>query len=283
MAAPRFSARSSIYTFPRGSRINQIIRTTMSEEVQTKLSLPGSGYEVISKILHAYALCGDKPASLDDVGGRAAMDKTIVSRNNGFLSSLGLIGGGKSKTLTPAGKTLAIALGHGLEEDASIAWQRAILASAAAKPVLDLIRIQRSIAVAALPAKIASALGVPDSPATKTGTNTLIEVFRRAGVINEVDGKISLMRLPTSEHIPDETPAPFAHNSQPISSAPPVVAEVSPRLQPAMVATERTNAGTLGGAGIPIHVNIELHLPASAEQGVYDALFKSIREHLLNR
>ena len=32
----------------------------------------------------------------------------------------------------------------------------------------------------------------------------------------------------------------------------------------------------------PIHFNIELHLPATAEQDVYDALFKSIRQNLMS-
>jgi len=44
-----------------------------------KLDLPYNGYDVISKILHAYALCGNKPVSLDEVASKAGMDRTIVS------------------------------------------------------------------------------------------------------------------------------------------------------------------------------------------------------------
>jgi hypothetical protein len=61
------------------------------------LTLPASSYEVLAKILHAYALCGDEPASLDTVAMKAGMHKTQVSGNNGFLVSIGLLTDAKAK------------------------------------------------------------------------------------------------------------------------------------------------------------------------------------------
>src|SRR5271168_2414085 len=104
----------------------------MNSEAEKKLALPGSSYEVVAKILHAYALCGDTPANLDTVAAKAAMDKTIVSRNNGFLVSLDVLTEGKSKTLTPDGKKLAVAIGNNLEEDAAVEWRRIFLSAPAA-------------------------------------------------------------------------------------------------------------------------------------------------------
>lgn len=242
-----------------------------------KLSLPGSGYDQLSKILHAYALCGEKPATLDEVAAKAAMNATIVSRNNGFLVSLNLLTGGKAKTLTAAGKDLALALGHDLEEDAALAWRRAILDAPAAKPILDMLRVQKTVAVDALPARIAATLGQPDSAATKTGTNTLIEILRHAALIKEAEGKITLLDASTKpeEKAQNSTTSP---RSEAVSETEvPTPMEKSPSPQPL------SPAPVNGLGSIPIHVNIELHLPASAEQAVYDALFKSIREHLLNR
>jgi hypothetical protein len=68
------------------------------------LTLPGNGYEMVAKILHAYALCGDEPTALDTVAVKAGMHKTQVSGNNGFLVSIGLLTDEKAKALTPAGK-----------------------------------------------------------------------------------------------------------------------------------------------------------------------------------
>ena len=45
-----------------------------------KLDLPGSGYDVISKILHAYALCGSSPVSLGEVASKAGMNQTCYRR-----------------------------------------------------------------------------------------------------------------------------------------------------------------------------------------------------------
>jgi hypothetical protein len=248
----------------------------------TKLSLPGSGYEQVSKILHAYALCGDKPVSLDDVAAKAAMNPSVVSRNNGFLVSIGLLSGGRAKSLTPGGKELALALGHDLQEDAAISWKRAILGAPAAKPVIDMLKVQRAVTLDALPAKIAAALGQPDSPATKTGTNTLIEIFHKANLIKESDGKITLV---DENEIIQRKADEISSGSSPVDLKPTfrVPAVGTPSVQKAPADRAPTEDAFAGGTSIPIHVNIQLHLPASAEQSVYDALFKSIREHLLAR
>ena len=237
-----------------------------------KLDLPGSGYDVISKILHAYALCGNSLVSLDEVASKAGMAKTLVSKNNGFLSSMGLISGGKSKILTDQGRTLAIALGHDLDEDISQAWKKIILESPAMKAVLDMIQVQKAITVNALPAKIASTLGAPDSPMTRTGTNTLVEILKKSGLLIESDGKYSIIA---------EVPKPIT----PIETEP--LAAPGPLLKNDSLSTTRPQPGQESPVSkisghFPIHVNIELHLPASSEQSVYDAIFKSIRENLIS-
>ncbi len=80
----------------------------MNSDGEKKLALPASSHEIVAKILHAYALCGDEPANLDSVAAKAGMNKTQVSGNNGFLVSIGLLTDGKAKALTPAGRTLAL-------------------------------------------------------------------------------------------------------------------------------------------------------------------------------
>ena len=61
--------------------------------------LPGSSYEEFVKILKAYSTGKvGIPMSLDNVAQTAGMDKTIVSRNNGFLVQLSLISEGNKKS-----------------------------------------------------------------------------------------------------------------------------------------------------------------------------------------
>jgi len=244
----------------------------MNNGTEKTLALPGSSYEVIAKILHAYALCGDTPANLDTVAAKAAMDKTLVSRNNGFLVSLGLLTEGKAKSLTADGKKLAVAIGHNLEEDAALEWRRIFLSAPAAKGLVDMLKVQKEIPEAALPGRIASTLGQPNSSATTTGVNSLIEILTKAGVIRGQDGKYRLAAEPG-----EPKPSSGAPAEPPIAN--------HPNLTEVKGAVEAGQAATTSGVKfgtIPFHVNIELHLPVSSEQAVYDVLFKSIRENLLS-
>jgi hypothetical protein len=244
----------------------------MNNGTEKTLALPGSSYDVIAKILHAYALCGDTPANLDTVAAKAAMDKTLVSRNNGFLVSLGLLTEGKAKTLTADGKKLAVAIGHNLEEDAALEWRRIFLSAPAAKSVVDMLKVQKEVPVAALPGRIAATLGQPSSTTTTTGVNSLIEILTSAGVIREQDGRYRLIAQP------NESASQAGASTEPSTLNHPGSMETKVANQ---AETAAGNSGAKFGT-IPIHVNIELHLPASSEQSVYDALFKSIRENLLS-
>ena len=48
--------------------------------------LPGSSYEEITKIIRAYSnVKSGQALSLADLAQMSGMDKTIISRNNGFL------------------------------------------------------------------------------------------------------------------------------------------------------------------------------------------------------
>ena len=244
---------------------------------EEKLSLPGSGYEVITKILHAYALCGGKPASLADVASKAGVDKTVVSRNNGFLNSLGLLSGGKSKSLTEEGKELAIALGNDMEEDAALSWRRTFLSASSTKPVIDMLQVQKQIPKEQFVGKVASTLGIVSGKAgVSVGINTLAEILLRSGLLKDSDGKYSIVSgildAPIEESEETQQEGTIVNEKTPLQ----------PTEQPQNVFQERASARDVAAKfQIPIHVNIELHLPASSEQAVYDALFKSIRENLM--
>lgn len=63
--------------------------------------LPGSSYEELTKIIRAYAAASKNgtAVSLAEVAQSTGMDKTIVSRNNGFLTQIKLVSEGKKKSL----------------------------------------------------------------------------------------------------------------------------------------------------------------------------------------
>src|SRR5207253_3225334 len=125
---------------------------------EKKLALPSGSPDMLAKILHAYALCGDKPVGLDSVAPRSGLNKTQVSANHGFLVSLGLLGGGRAKTLTSEGKELAIAIGYDHGEDVALGWRRTLHDAPAMQGIIGMLRVQKELQKSALPGRIGSAL-----------------------------------------------------------------------------------------------------------------------------
>jgi hypothetical protein len=241
-------------------------------ESERTFILPGSGYEVLSKILHAYLLCGEKPAGLDDVASKAGMDRTVVSRNHGFLMGLGLVTSGKNKSLTDQGKKVALAISHNLQEDEASSWRKVILDTPKTMDILNILKVQGVTPKDKFIALIAQSLGEPDSATMRTRVNTLIEILLKTGLVVESDGNCSLDNRLFSSQPPDKTP-PHLMSAVDTAKRPESNTSSEPKARNASI--PRTNM-------FPIHVNIELHLPASSEKSVYDALFKSIRENLLD-
>lgn len=158
----------------------------MADEV---FKLPGSSYSEIAKIIRAYGHAHDE-ATLDDVASRAAVDKTFVSRNNGFLISLGILFGGKKKSLTPEGRELSTALDHELIEKIQEAWRNLVEENEFLKKIVSAVRIRNGMDPSQLRAHIAYTAGVPKKPIAMTGSNAIIDILRQSGMLTEKDGKI---------------------------------------------------------------------------------------------
>src|SRR5262249_51835239 len=97
----------------------------MTDEV---FRLPKSSYEELVKVIRAYGVT-DKEVSLPELKQTSGMHETIISSNNAFLGSMGIIEGGKLKKTTPKGRGLAIALQHNLPDQISANWREIVLAS----------------------------------------------------------------------------------------------------------------------------------------------------------
>ncbi|MCA9469615.1 MAG: hypothetical protein KC643_29795 [Nitrospira sp.] len=68
-----------------------------------EFNLPGSSFEELQKILKGYSNASEN-ASLDTLSKLTGLHTTVISRNNKFLTDIGLIGGGMKKTATALGK-----------------------------------------------------------------------------------------------------------------------------------------------------------------------------------
>lgn len=153
--------------------------------------LPGSSYEEFVKIVKAYATGKvGVPMSLDAVAQTAGMDKTIVSRNNGFLVQLGLISDGNKKSPTQEGYDLGRAYSYKMDEQVVRAWRNIIEADEFLNRMLSAIRIRNGMEKTSFINHILYSSGSSNNNSTRAGASTIIEIYKVAKLIEENDGKI---------------------------------------------------------------------------------------------
>ncbi len=94
---------------------------------EREFRLPGSSYEELVNIIVAYGT-RDEAARPGDVGKLDAVHQSSVSRNNGFLTEIGVLQGESKKLITRRGRALALALARRDRAEIRRNW-RAVVAT----------------------------------------------------------------------------------------------------------------------------------------------------------
>lgn len=153
--------------------------------------LPGSSYEEITKIIKAYASGKEGQAqTLDAIAQSTGMDRTVVSRNNGFLMQMELLTEGNKKTPTAECFALGRAYTLGIPEEVQKIWKYLIDNCEFLTRMISAIKIRNGMDRASLCNHILYSAGSTTSSA-KVGANTIIEIFKASGIVVEEDGKIN--------------------------------------------------------------------------------------------
>jgi len=163
--------------------------------------LPNSSYKELIKIIQAYGRIGAE-ASLADVGKLTAMNESIVSANNKFLVSIGVVKTGKKKTITPIGAELATALEHNLPEEIAAKWRAVVDATDFLQNVIAAVRIRKSMDESSLESHVAYSAGQPKTPAVATGARTVVDILTAAGLLKEEGGTL-VAATPEPRPIPE--------------------------------------------------------------------------------
>lgn len=154
--------------------------------------LPGSSYEELVKIIMAYSTGKiGQPMSLDALAQSTGMDKTIVSRNNGFLVQTELISEGNKKAPTELGVNLGRAYSLKMDEQISKVWIEVVNNSEFLNRMLSAIKIRNGMEKNSFINHILYSSGNGANKNTKAGANTVIEIYKTAGLVTETDGKIT--------------------------------------------------------------------------------------------
>lgn len=153
--------------------------------------LPGSSYEEIIKIIKAYSSGKEGQAQpLDAISQASGIDRTIISRNNGFLLQMQLLMEGSKKTPTSECFSLGRAYSLDIKEEVQKIWKILIENNEFLTRMLSAIKIRNGMDKSAFINHILYSAGSTTS-ASKVGANTIIEIFKDAGMVTEEDGKIS--------------------------------------------------------------------------------------------
>lgn len=241
----------------------------------TEFNLPGSSFEEIQKILKGYSHAPEQ-ASLDQLSKLIGLHTTVVSRNNKFLTDIGLIAGGMKKSATELGKKLGRALDHKQEQDAQGYWKEAVQTNEKVAGLVTTVRIKSGMAEKDFSNHVLYVSGQKNTSANKTGARCVVDVLLAANLLREENGKLVV-----------STPAKDVHaDIKPVAATSDALAAKE---------SENTNGNGAGALipplpGIPatsgltpqIAINIQLHLPETENADVYEKLFKALRDNLLS-
>ncbi|MGI6460131.1 MAG: hypothetical protein ACOX5J_08530 [Candidatus Hydrogenedentales bacterium] len=237
---------------------------------QEKFSLPTSGYDTLTKILHAYALVGDREVTLNTIAQKSGIGRTGVSPNHPFLTTLGILQGGRKKRVSLDGKSLVVAISQELDSDIAANWRSVLEKHPQTKSVIDMIRVQKkAIPADELRKRIASTIGLAQSKLTTTGANCLIEILQRSGLLEESNGAYI-----------------FNEGTQDVS---PIDGE---RRDPAGKKEAQAQVKKQQTADMPpakakdypaVHIDIQIHIAADAKPEQIDQIFTSMAKHLYGK
>lgn len=244
----------------------------------TEFNLPGSSFEELQKILKGYSSSPDQ-TSLDSLAKLAGLHKTIISRNNKFLTDIGLISGGMKKGATDLGRKLGRALDHKQEADAQSYWREAVQTNEKVSGLVTTVRIKGGMTEKDFSSHVLYVSGQKNNSGNKTGARCVVDVLLSASLLQEENGKLVVSAAPTKE-MPADLEPEVATLMQSDAAAPRTVGgngvvENAPLSSLPMIPT---------GTNITpqIAINIQLHLPETENAEVYEKLFKALREQLLS-
>lgn len=229
--------------------------------VEEKFRLPDSSYEELVRIIRAYGSV-NRPVPLEEITRISGVPRTVVSGNNGFLLSVGIIESGKAKAPTSLGTKLALALEHEMPEEMSSAWREIVQASEFLMKMLAAVRIRRGMDTGAFQGHIAYSAGERRTSRTMTGAKTVIDILRVAGLAREEDGRIAATEAP--EAIPPRE-----------ELRPAGVVEISGTVQPQ---PSSALARMPAGGTISVHIEIRVEAKPSELEGLGLRLRQVIEE-----
>ena len=191
----------------------------MAEE----FNLPGSSFEEVQKIIKGYSHAPES-SSLGSLSKLIGLHSTIISRNNKFLTDIGIISGGMKKTATELGKRLGRALDHKQADDGRSYWKEAVQTNEKVSGLVTTVRIKGGMSEKDFSDHVLYVSGQKNNSGNRTGARCIVDVLLTAGLLHEADGKLNVATAaPDKEVSPSATsPQLLTNNQATVAAHPPV-------------------------------------------------------------
>ena len=167
--------------------------------------LPGSGYEELVNIIVAYGT-RDGASNPGDVGKLDPAHQASATRNNAFLTAIGVLRGGDKKLVTDEGRALARSLWRGTPEEARRRWREIVSKDEFLQNIVSAVKLRNGMTRPALLAYVANAARVPRNKPTMSGAAAVVEILKSSGLLREDEGRLfaSLGEPPVPDDLPEE-------------------------------------------------------------------------------
>jgi hypothetical protein len=156
---------------------------------EREFRLPGSPYEELVNIIVAYGT-RDEAAGSGDVGKLDAAHQSSVSRNNGFLTEIGVLQGESKKLITRRGRALALALARRDQAEMRKNWRAIVATNEFLQNVVAAVKLREGMLYPTVQAYVAHAAGQPRNKPVMTGAGAIVEILKAAGLLREEAGEL---------------------------------------------------------------------------------------------
>ncbi|MGH3145638.1 MAG: hypothetical protein ACRDTR_07525 [Rubrobacter sp.] len=166
---------------------------------EREFRLPGSPYEDLINILVAYGT-RDEASMTGDVGKLDSVHQSSVSRNNAFLTEIGVLQGESKKLITRRGRSLALALARKDAPEIRSNWRAIVSSSEFLQNVVSAVKLREGMLYPTVRAYVAHAAGQPRNKPVMAGAGAIIEILKTAGLLKEEAGEL----VAPFEEVPEE-------------------------------------------------------------------------------
>jgi hypothetical protein len=156
---------------------------------EREFRLPGSPYEELVNIIVAYGT-RNEAARPGDVSKLDSVHQSSVSRNNGFLTEVGVLQGETKKLITRRGRALALALARKDDEEIRQNWRGIVATNEFLQNVVAAVKLREGMLYPTVQAYVAHAAGQPRNKPVMTGAGAIVEILKTAGLLREEAGEL---------------------------------------------------------------------------------------------